>query len=225
MPRVGAAHDSAELVEYSSASAIRAQLRSGGEWRSLVSESTAEIISREMSAGRAPVMMQTCERAVLARLRSMAEEEFAPYDGGKEGLYRRFYTAVHQGNDVEAILSAAKTKRYPLARLRRFLLHSYLGVPQAQQGETPLYLRVLGATERGRGLLRQMRKCASLPVITKPADVRKLDNAAACTLFEQEARCTDLYTLAMPELANASPDSEFRCPAVMTGIGTERKKQ
>ncbi|MBR2132201.1 MAG: nucleotidyltransferase family protein, partial [Oscillospiraceae bacterium] len=213
LPRVGAAHDSAELVEYSSASAIRAQLLSGGEWHSLVSESTAEIISRELDAGRTPVTMKTCERAVLARLRSMTEEDFALYDGGKEGLYCRIYTAVHTGNDVEAILSAAKTKRYPLARLRRFLLHSYLGVPQAQQGESPSYLRVLGANERGRGLLRQMAKCASVPVITKPADARKLEDSTARTLFEQEARCTDLYTLAMPDLANALPDSEFRRPA------------
>ena len=47
-----------------------------------------------MAAGRAPVCVGNCQRAVLARLRRMGEEDFRPYDGGGEGLYHRFYAAV-----------------------------------------------------------------------------------------------------------------------------------
>ena len=224
IPRKGADHDSAELEEYSSASAIRSVLLSGGDWSSLVSEETAEIIRRELSAGLAPVTMAACERAILSRLRSMKEEDFSLYDGGNEGLFCRFHTAVHTQSGVDGILAAAKTKRYPLARLRRMLLHSYLGVPEAGANETPPYLRVLGANERGRALLRKMRKCAVLPVITKPGDVGKLgDNVQ--TLFRREAACTDLYTLAMPDLSHAVPDLEFLKAAVMVGIEPERRTQ
>ena len=219
--RNGADHDSAELGEYSSASAIRSVLLSGGDWSLLVSKETAEIIRREFGAGLAPVTMAVCERAILARLRSMKEEDFSFYDSGNEGLYRRFYGAVHSQNTVEAILSAAKTKRYPLARLRRMLLHSYLGVPEAGANEMPPYLRVLGANERGRELLKRMRKCAALPVITKPGDAVKLGGEAE-TLFRKEAACTDLYTLAMPDLSHSIPDIEYRTAAVMAGIFCER---
>ena len=221
LPRIGADHDSSELGMYPSASAIRKVLLSGGDWDSLVSEETAAIMHREINSGRAPVTLAMCERAVLARLRAMREEEFQPYDGGGEGLYRRFYAAVHSASSVESILEAAKTKRYPLARLRRMLLHSYLGVPEAAQGETPPYLRVLGANERGREVLRRMRKCAQLPVITKPGDARKLEEPDR-DLFLREAACTDLYTLAMPDLSNAVPDIEFSKAAVMAGIDPER---
>ena len=217
LPRVGSDHDSGELSAYPSASAIRGVILSGGDWRPLVSDETAAVMLRELETGRAPVTMKTSERAILAKLRSLPEEAFEVYDGGGEGLYHRFYAAVHSGCDVDSILDTAKTKRYSLARLRRMLLHSYLELPQAAQGEKPPYLRVLGATGRGRKLLREMSETASLPIITKPADARKLD-AQAHALFAREAACTDLYTLSMPQLAHAKPDIEFRTPAVMVDL-------
>ena len=55
-------------------------------------------------------------------LRQMGKEDFRPYDGGNEGLYRRFYQAVQSETALEDVLAAAKTKRYPLARLRRVRL-------------------------------------------------------------------------------------------------------
>lgn len=216
LPRVGAGHDSGEKSEYPSASAIRRMLLEGADWRTALPAGTVSVLEREMAAGRAPVRIANCERAVLARLRRMEEADFLPYDGGGEGLYHRFYRAVQSGTGVEEILSAAKTKRYPLARLRRMLLHAYLGVPQAAQGETPPYIRVLGANGRGRALLARMRTAASLPVITKPGHVRRLDGPAQ-RLFDAEARCTDLYALAFPDLAAAVPGLEFTAGPVMAG--------
>lgn len=219
--RIGAAHDSEELGIYSSASAIRKELLSGGNWCSLVSEETAAIAQREIKAGRAPVSAKNCERAILAALRSMKAEDFLPYDGGSEGLYRRFYAAVRSGCSIEDILTAVKTKRYPLARLRRMLLHSYLKQPPAAQSETPRYIRVLGANERGRTLLARMRKTAALPVITKPAQVRKLGGEAE-RAFIRESELTDLYVLAMPDLSSAAPDSDFTHAAIMPDLKKER---
>lgn len=214
LPRIGAGHDSEKEDEVLSASAIRERILADGVWKSVLPEASAAILSREMGAGRAPVSWRNCERAVLARLRSMEEEAFAPYDGGNEGLYHRFYDAVHRETDVDRILAAVKTKRYPLARLRRMLLQAYLGVSQAERGETPPYLRVLGASGRGRELLGRMRRTAALPVLVKPAHVRRLGGEAR-RVFEQEARCTGLYVLAYPELRQAGPDSEYAGRPVM----------
>ena len=214
LPRVGAAHDSGEKSEYPSASAIREKILTGGKWRGMLPLLSADILSREIEAGRAPVRMKHCQRAVLAQLRRMGEEDFRVYDGGGEGLYHRFYSAVRSAVTPEEILDKAKTKRYPMARLRRMLLQSYLGVPEAAQGETPPYIRVLGASVRGRELLGQMRTAASLPVITKPGHVRRLDERAQ-RIFDQEARCTDLYVLACPELGQALPESEYAAGPLM----------
>jgi len=210
LPRAGAAHDSGALEAYASASAIRRLLLAGGNWRAYVPAATAAVLDRELAQGRAPVSMATCERAVLARLRTMRETDFLPYDGGNEGLYHRFYSAVRTAPTVEALLAGAKTRRYPLARLRRMLLQSYLGCPQAAQGETPACLRVLGMTDRGRALLRRMSVTAALPVLTKPAQAKKWPEGPARTQFFREAGYTDLYGLAYPALAQALPGEEFR---------------
>ena len=213
LPRTGAAHDSHEDSQRPSASAIRREILLGGG-ENLLPEPSAAILTREREAGRGPAHMGNCQRAVLARLRGMEEEEFRPYDGGGEGLYHRFYRAVHTAADCGGVLRAAKTKRYPLARLRRMLLQSYLGVPQAAPDETPPYLRVLGASSRGRALLSRMRKTASLPVIAKPGQVRRLA-AEAQRVFDLEAGSTDLYVLAYPDLLQALPEREYQAAPVM----------
>lgn len=213
--RVGAAHDSAEPGAYASASYIRSLILSGsGDWRASMPEESAAVAAREIAAGRGPVSLAHCERAVLARLRTMEEEDFAPYDGGGEGLYHRFYRAVSEGRNLQEILEGAKTKRYTLARLRRLLLHSYLGVCPAAAVDMPPYLRVLGANERGRKLLRRMATEASLPVVTRPAAARALGPEAR-SLFDREVRCTDLYTLAYPQLSQSIPGSECMNGQVM----------
>ena len=215
LPRVGAAHDSAEESAYPSASAIREMIRTGGPWRDSLPETSAEILSRDMEAGRAPVWMETCQLAVLARLRRMDPEDFLLLDSWmQEGIYNRVYDAVHSAVSLTGILEKARTKRYPMARLRRMMLHGYLGVHEAEEDETPPYIRVLGANERGRSLLKQMRETASLPVVTKPGHIRRMDREVQ-QVFDQEAVCTDLYVLAYPDLGQAGPDSEYEAGPVI----------
>ena len=126
LPRTGADHDSPEMGEYCSASAVRRMLLDGlPAWRDHVPEAAAAILDRERSAGRAPVAMASCERAVLARLRAMPEEAFSAYDGGGERLYHRFYHAVHSAvricpSRARPVPFAPRTRRYggPLSGVR-----------------------------------------------------------------------------------------------------------
>jgi len=204
--RAGAGyHDEALEEEHPSASGLRKALQQG-EGSHILHPVMEEVFRREQQAGRAPVWTENCQRAILAKLRSMKEEEFLPYDGGKEGLYHRFYQAVQRESCIEDILQRVKTRRYSYARLRRMLLRAYLGL--SGEGTLPAYLRVLACNEKGRELLRQMKTTATLPVITKPAQARALPEKARLA-FEQEAGCTDLYVLAYPELSQACCGSDW----------------
>lgn len=215
LPREGAEHDSAPCDGIASASCIRKLLRRGNAAEAVqyLPRESAEILLREMAAGRAPVYMEQCERAVLARLRCMNEADFAPYDGGGEGLYRRVYRAVQEECTVRGILDAAKTKRYSHARLRRLLLAAYLELPTDPLPERLPYLRLLAANERGRQLLREMRD-QHAPVLTKPADVASLGREAE-KLFTEEARRTDLYTLAYPNLQESRCGADWRAVPIL----------
>lgn len=195
-----------------SASHIRALLAAGQEAKAfaLMPPQAADILGREMKKGLAPVDPARLERAMLARLRLMNEHDFASYDSGGEGLYRRVYRAVQEGGSLGDILTRATTKRYPTARVRRMLWAVFLGLEAP--GEDIPYVRILAATEAGRRLLRQMQD-AGVPVLTKAADVGRLGPSAEA-LFTREARRTDVYALACP----GSPlpcDSDWRRTPVM----------
>lgn len=179
-----------------SASHIRALLAAGQEAKAfaLMPPQAADILGREMKKGLAPADPARLERAMLARLRLMNEHDFASYDSGGEGLYRRVYRAVQEGDSLGDILTRATTKRYPTARVRRMLWAVFLGLEAP--GEDIPYVRILAATEAGRRLLRQMRD-AGVPVLTKAADVGRLGPSAEA-LFTREARRTDVYALACP---------------------------
>ena len=215
LPRRGVGHDDGGAAEgFASASRIRELLINGGSADEFLTPESAAICARECAAGRAPVTMANAERAILSRLRTLTEADLAPFDGGGEGLYHRFYDAVQRETTIDGILAAAKSKRYAYARLRRLLLAVYLGVTPEDIPQRVPYLRVLACNARGRELLRCMKTTAAAPILTKSAQVRRLD-AGAQRLFALTARAEEQYTLAYPSLAAARPGSAWTTDPVI----------
>ena len=196
--RQGAGHDQ-DGGEYPSAGSIRRMLQEGWRAEALAAMAPAmgEIYEAEEARGRAPVFAAGAQRAILAQLRRMEETDFLALDAGGEGLGYRLAAAAREAASLEELLDRAKTKRYAYARLRRLVLWAYLGLfPETLPVRVP-YLRPLAMNARGRALLAAMRKEAALPILTKPADVRRLSPEAQA-VFRQEVLATDLYTLAFP---------------------------
>lgn len=205
IPRIGADHDGPPEAGTASASHLRALLHRGSaeEACAFMPPAAADILRREVQSGHIadPAL---CERAILSRLRTMSEADWQPYDRGGEGLYHRLYRAAQTGASLEEVLSAAKTKRYPLSRLRRMIMAAWLALPPDVPAQPP-YLRVLAANAAGRALLRQMRDSGA-PVLTKPADAPALGREAAA-LLALESRCTDLRALACPDPGRPGTDT------------------
>ena len=191
VPRQGAGHDGPAAGGFASASELRRLLRAGR------GEEAAPYLTAPWSGELAD--MQHIERAVLSRLRTMGEGDWAalPDGGGAEGLPSRLAKAAREAVSLEDFYTRAKTRRYTHARLRRLALAAFLGLRAAERPAAPPYVRVLGLGGRGRVLLRRMKDTCPLPVIVKPAQARELDGPAR-TLFESEARYTDLYGLCFP---------------------------
>lgn len=166
--RIGKGHDTDD--EIYSASAIRSTL------------DTSEICT-----------LKNCERAVLARLRSMTAEDFLQIDDVTEGLENRIAQAVKKAENLEDLYGSIKTKRYTHSRIRRIILKSYLSITKEYSCDVP-YIRIIGFNEKGRVLLSQMKEKASLPIISKYSDIKDLDEKGQ-GLFELECHCTDLYNL------------------------------
>lgn len=210
--RIGAGyHETEHNGTLPSATLIRKLLREGNRQQALdlMAPAMVAAYAEEEAAGRAPVFMETCERAVLARLRSMTPADFSALDQGREGLGNRLYEASREAASLQAILEKAKTRRYAYTRLRRMVLWAYLGLTASELPAAVPYLRVLACNAVGRSLLVRMRKTASIPLLTKPADVRLL-GAEARRLFTMEAHAADLYALAYPDLSAASGGQLWR---------------
>ena len=217
--REGSAHDGTLAPDtHPSASGLRALLRQGKreEALSLLPPAVARAYELEEAAGRAPVFWENSHRAILARLRSMTAADFAALDQGREGIWNRLYDASRAAASLPELLAAAKTKRYAMARLRRMVLWAYLGLTPGDMPERVPYLRVLAANGTGCRLLSRMREAAAVPVLTRPAQVRRLGPEAR-RLFELEVRATDLYTLAYPRLSAAGGTEWREGPVILGG--------
>ena len=191
--REGAAHNSTgQTARFVSATQIRMELTEGN-WdgaQPYLNEGGRALLEGHTAS------LEQVERAILARLRTMTAQDWEclPDSGAAEGLPRRLERAGKSCVSVDDFFEQAKTKRYTRARLSRLVLWAFLGLSAADVPGRPPCIRVLGFNERGREVLRQMKERATLPILTKPAHARELDEAGR-RLFELEARCTDLYDL------------------------------
>lgn len=214
LPREGSAHAGEPSGPFAPGSYIRERMAEGDAMEQYLPAGMRRLMQAERDAGRAPVRIDTAERAILAKLRTVAESELARFDEGGEGLYHRLYACCRAAAGIRELLDAVKTKRYARARLRRMLLSVYLDARPSERPEHMPYIRVLAMSEKGKSLLRRMRESARLPVLIKPADVRKL-SPDAVRLMELEARATDLYALAYPDLCQSGGGSEWRTSPVI----------
>lgn len=143
------------------------------------------------------------ERAWLARLRAMTDEEFAALPYGGEGLWRKVAAACRAERTLEDILAAAKSKRYTRTRLMRLLLCAYLGVTEERLNDEAPYVRVLAVNECGQSALRQMKKEGIVPLVNAGALPPEAD------YWKLEQRASALYELFRCGEAGAA-DSERR---------------
>ena len=208
IPRFGPDHDGGENMGFASAMTVRELLYGRGDVSRFMPEPAFGILREELEAGRGPVRPDALEQAQLYKLRTMSFEELASLPDCTEGLERRLTRAIRSEATLEGLLSAVKTKRYALSRLRRTLLAALLGVEARHQLGTPPYIRVLAIGKRGREALRQIKADSALPIITKPASARLL-SPEALEIFSLEAAAGDVYALAYPSPSSRLPAADW----------------
>lgn len=206
IPRKGVQHDVGRPEEgFASASYIRETLCGGRPgWDAWMPAAAAGRLSAALREGRAPVALEHCECAVLAHLRRMDVDALRAFAPAADGFAERLFHAVQSGGTFRAVCEAARTRRFPLARIRRTLLRVYLGIPEGS-GVAPKYLRVLAIGERGAQVLRGAR----LPVIVKPTAERTFPEPLQ-PLLRRDAVADALYALAVPNPERRSAGERWK---------------
>ncbi|MFU0833505.1 MAG: tRNA(Met) cytidine acetate ligase [Oscillospiraceae bacterium] len=204
--RYGAAHDAEdETIPYASSKQIRALLRKGRDCSFMMPQTAFTVVQQEIQEGKAPASLSFAERAVLARLRCMTRDDFSILPDISEGLENRIYNAVRQATDLKTLYFLAKTKRYPLARIRRVVLSAFLGIKNQDTVGLPPYIRILGIGSHGAEILQKTSTMAKLPIISRVADFSALDQRGR-NIADLESRAMDLYALCMPKIAPCGLD-------------------
>lgn len=194
-PRLGAGHDVPDRQGVLlSASHARELLVQGADLTGRLPEATLAAWQVLLEKGLCPASLGRLERAILCKLRSLTVEEFALLPDISEGLEYRLYKAARQAGGLEEFWDLVKSKRYPLARIRRLTMAAFLGL-SGNLPELPCYLRVLGMSSTGQRILKQAQP--TLPIAIRPGDFQRL-GGEALSLFEREAHADDLYGLSLP---------------------------
>lgn len=193
--RIGNAHDGEPESGFASASFLRGQMLEGNWSRvqEYLPQNCWEQYRRAAERGEL-AQIKTGERAVLSTLRGLSAEQLSVLPDLSEGLENRLLQASRQACTIEELYELVKTKRYPMARVRRLVMSAFLSLPGTMQQTPPPYLRILGMNERGREILSCMKQTATLPV---SASLKRLAESGetAWQSAQLESRCADQYSL------------------------------
>lgn len=88
----------------------------------------------------------------------------------EEGLEHRLSMAAASAESFQEFMSTIKTKRYTWTRLQRVCVHILTNTIKEEMKKDKLtanYLRLLGASERGRQYLKKEKENFSLPIVSK----------------------------------------------------------
>lgn len=189
--REGAPHDSDIPVEnYISASLLREYLRKekiGFAERYMPLELRGFLNPQILSDST------RLETAILAVLRSKTMDDFRRLPDISEGIENKLIFSVQVAQNLEDLYRAIKSKRYPLARVRRMVYAAFLGIDDSFFSKRPPYVRVLGFSKSGEEALKNVTVC-DIPVVTRISQLKEADEFSSLT-FSTECRATDLYAL------------------------------
>lgn len=218
--RIGNTHDGEPVGEFASASFLRG-LMLEGRWeqaQQYLPQNVWQLYRQAQQDGQF-ADLQLGERAVLSALRRMEQKEMAQLADLSEGLENRLYRASREACSLEQLYAAVKSKRYPLARVRRLVMNAFLQLPAQMQMLPPPYLRVLGMNERGKQILSAMKKTASLPVSTSLMKLARSTQAARQWAQVEAAAC-DQYSIFCQQIQASG--SDWSLPFVSL-LGKERE--
>ncbi len=205
--RFGVSHDSSDFSDnITSASNIRDIIRNKGinAVKNFIPQPVYETLSNLPL-----VTTEKMEHDILCQMRRLSLSDISKLPDISEGIENRFLDACNNSSSIEEIYSKVKTKRYTLSRIRRMLMHAYLGITADMYTFDTEYLKILAFNDTGRALLKKIKTTSSVPLITKPSANLEL-SLASQKLFDLDILATDLYNLSTLDSSLYKAKAEMR---------------
>ena len=210
IPRIGAGfHEERAVGDIASATGIRHRLAQGEEVADFIPLPARAPFATALAAGHV-LDVEHLYRLLLARLLRRAESLRGLYQV-EAGIAERLYGAACVSDGYAELVAAVKSRHLTRTRVQRLLAYVLNEVTAEEMtawlDSGPLYLHLLGATEKGRAWLAARRKTRTLPLIGNYSRIVPLLKkrygapsrafALAAGMLSLETRATANYTLLM----------------------------
>lgn len=138
------------------------------------------------------------------------EESLCTYQDMSHALARRILSCRDQYKTFSQFTDLLKTKEITRTRIQRALLHMLLHI-QSVPAQIP-YARVLGFRKNSSALLGKIKKCSSIPLLTRLPDAAAvLENAPqAMDLLNETTFASNLYESILAQKNSVSYVHEYR---------------
>lgn len=192
-------NDSGTLI--ASASAIRAALsKEAGSIAAAQPLLPAESyrIFAESYGITAPITLNDFSLLLSTRIAAETKDSLATFLDVPKELADRIYRFRDEFMPFTELIEAIKHKQYTYARINRALVHILLGLKEKKTTgniASPLvpYARLLAMKKSASPLMKEIKEHSQIPVITKPAEARKVLDEDALAMFMEDIAAADLY--------------------------------
>jgi predicted nucleotidyltransferase len=207
--RIGAGFHDGRLQLGSREAAPRDEIASAGAIRKLLRDEMLEdacsllppecvgLLERAVSEGRAALSYDMLWRAVKQAVLRAGAKGISKISEMSEGLENRMFGAAFGADSFGSFVDSCSGRRYTKGRIQRHCMHLLINLTHDDsrdfQLNGPQYIRVLGAGERGRKLLAEMRASASLPVISRASASGAKRRKSAKKIMDYEHVATEIW--------------------------------
>ncbi|MCD7867789.1 MAG: nucleotidyltransferase family protein, partial [Clostridiales bacterium] len=211
----------AEEGNFASSSAIRKALLAGTPQRDSddfpedLAAAVPEDAGRILRKARRECAFLTPEDFSLLlfdRLLFVTEEELLSFPGIPEALARRILRLRSRYQSFSQFSDLLKTRDITHGAVRRGLIRLLLELKSVQ--ETVPYARVLGFRRDSTDLLRCIKKQASIPLLTKLPNARKVLDEKGLAILGESTRASNLYQAVLSSKTGQPFVHEYEKPLI-----------
>ena len=195
-------HDQFMIDDFASATAIRKMIlsRQFDDIMKVMPRSSYLFLAYELRKGHYVIDLSKFQKEILYILRKMTVEEIANLPDVSEGLENVIKNAANSCNNIIDLVNIIKSKRYTQTRIQRILIYALLGINKKMMEnskKTVPYVRVLGATKKGKELISEMiKKNPKLNLITSPKKFLETShNKILKEMLQTDIYASNVYTL------------------------------
>ncbi|MCT4544216.1 MAG: nucleotidyltransferase [Vallitalea sp.] len=221
--RIGSSYHGNDINTLSSATAIRKALRnSTKELESLencMPASSYELLEKAIKANIAPIFFDDYSALINYKLKILSPDQMENCLNVSEGIQNRFKKAVINYCTISDIIGYTRTRRYPISRIQRTLLHIMLSLDKDNfwkfvDNGFVQYVKILGFRKDSRDLLKLLKERSILPIISNVKDSFLSLNELQKKMLEDEIKCSDIYNIIIGNKYGRTSKNDYTHPIV-----------